>query len=352
MNGTRRHLLASLGSLALVGTGSGCATLGSGVTGGRVALLLPLTGRHSTVGSAMAEAARLASPVDDPTLSLSIYDTGEASDALRQVATAANAGDVVIGPVFGAKVPGVLAELNPGTPLVSFTNDAKAIGPGSFSIGVTPAQSIGAVMRYARRQGVRRMAVLARPGTFGQRAARATEKLASAAGLALAGAHFADPSSGPDAIKSLVRQDRPDAVLLPAGGRDLALFARALAGSGLQVLGTSQWGGRRLDGVAGLNGAWFAAPDPGGFSQFSNLFQAQTSRPAGLLAGLAHDAVKMCRTLAIEGRLTEAGLIRTAGFDGVTGRFRLSRDGRCQRDLAILTVSSSGVSLVDRVEFA
>lgn len=297
----------------------------------------------------MAEAARLAVPEDDPALSLSIYDTAGGSDGARAAATSASGADIVLGPLFGADVPAVRAGLRPAVPLVSFTNDAEALGADAYSIGVTPAQSINAVLRYARGQGVRRVAVLSRSGVFGQRVARAAERIAPRIGLTLTGAHFADPEAGSDAIRTLIAQEQPQAVLLPDGGASLAAFARALSGSGLQILGTAQWGGERVAATSGLSGAWFAAPDPSGFTRFSDLFEARTRAPAGLLAGLAFDAAEMCRTLAGDGRPIRAGLSRTNGFDGVTGRFRLTSDGRCLRDMAILSVASTGVRLIDRI---
>lgn len=336
----------------MAGLASGCASVGTGPGEGRAALLVPLSGRHGATGQAMAAAARLAVPEDDPALALSIYDTGDGSVDLDRAIGAARGADIVLGPLLGADIAAVSAGVGPAMPLVSFSNDAEAAQRGSSTLGVTPEQSIGAVLRYARRQGVRRVSVLARSGVFGQRVARGAEKAAAAAGITLVAAHFADPGDGIAALRTLATQNGPDAVLLPDGGAALTAFARAVSGTGLQVLGTTQWSGQRVGTIAGLNGAWFAAPDPSRFSRFADEFQAKTGGRAGVLAGLAYDAARMCRTLAQEGQIGAAGLTRPGGFDGVTGRFRLGPDGRCSRDMAILTVGASGARIVDQVAFA
>ena len=47
--------------------------------------------------------------------------------------------------------------------------------------------------------------------------------------------------------------------------------------------------------------------------------------------------------------LDRAGLTREGGFDGVLGRFRFREDGRCQRDLAVLTVENGRLVAIGEV---
>lgn len=358
----RRHALARLCSLAVLAPVAaqlaGCATFGQPAGGGtgRAALLVPRRGPHGNIGENMARASRLAVPEDDPVLTLDIRDTG--ADAAGATAAARAAGaEIILGPLFGAQFPAVLAASGGAIPVVGFTNDPALHGRGGFVMGVTSAQSIQAILRYARRQGVRRFAVLAAPGDSGRRAVETAQAAATESGLELTASLFLDyagvTGSAVDGRAELLAAlgggRRPDAVLLPDGGDSLGRFAELLRGADMQLLGTSQWSSRRLAQAAALRGAWFAAPDPSASLSFTEAFQLRHGETPGVLAALAYDAVVMARTLAQADALTRDGLLRSGGFPGVLGDFRLLPDGRCERDLAILTVDGAGVRVIDRV---
>ena len=67
------------------------------------------------------------------------------------------------------------------------------------------------------------------------------------------------------------------------------------------------------------------------------------------MAALGHDATLMAAALNAEGALDRAGLTREDGFDGALGRFRFLDDGRCQRDLAVLTVENGQIVAIGEV---
>ena len=355
MNCDRRQILSFLTSSALLAAAAGCTrspsgqgyVLGGGAGSGDVAVLLPQTGRFGAIGDQMSRAIRLAVRSDDDVLELAVHDTsGDASAAARN----ARGANIILGPLLGRELAVVREAVGPDTPIVSFSNDASAAGPNTLVMGIGPEQTITPILRYAGGQGVRRVALLARPGPLGARAAEITDASTKDLGLSSAGRLFR--SVGDDgrlllgALRDTAGGRLPDAVLIPHGGRTLTDFARALSGSGVQLLGTSQWGGQGLSEEPALSGAWFSAPDPRGAADFSRAFAQSVGAAPGILAALAYDAVEMARTLVEKDRLNLRGLLRPEGFSGVAGRFRFASDGTCRRDLAILVVDGSGTRVV------
>lgn len=281
-----------------------------------------------------------------------VFDTLDTAEGARAAAAAARAGGarMLFGPLRADQTPAVLAVAG-DAPVVSFSNDDRLAGQGAFVMGVTPAQSVAAAFSYARAQGVRRIALAARPGPLAEASSLAARRLAAAGGLTLTATLLRD-SAAPGLVSALSAASGgvlPDAVFLPDGGADLAGFAAGLSGSGVQLLGGVQWGVEDVGAVPGLAGAWFAAPPPPAFAPFLDTFAARFGEGAGVVAALGHDAALAAADLGGEGRLSRAGLTREAGFGGVLGRFRFLEDGRCLRDLAILTVEGGGVVAIGEV---
>lgn len=348
MHPDRRRFLSYLASCSAIGALAGCAGAGSGSAAGRAGLVLPLEGRFGTLGRKMVRAAELANR-EDGVLSLTIHDSSSDAGAAAKAAMDAGA-DMVLGPLLGRQMAAVRRSTGGHVPVISFSNDTGLAGPDSFVMGLAPEQSIVPILSYARGQGVKRVSVLSAPGALGERTARIAEAAASDLGLAPVQVAIRT-APGPEAAREALRLPSgrlPDAVLLPDGGPTLLAHARALSGTGLQVLGTAQWSTGTLAGSPVLTGAWFAAPDPTGFTEFSDAFESGTGDAPGVLAALAYDAVSMARTLAAAGRLDRSGLLRAEGFAGAAGRFRFRADGQCSRDLAIFAMEPGGPRVVQQ----
>ena len=349
----RRLLVASAAPFLAGGIG-GCARYRRWRGGdGEAALLLPMTGKASELGRNMARAASLAVP--DPAGQPPVLDTEDTADGAAAAAERALAGGarMLLGPLRADQTPAVLAVAG-DVPVVSFSNDDRLAAQGAFVMGITPAQSVAAAFSYARAQGVRRVAVVSAPGPLGEATATAARQLAGAGGLELT-AVLTRESGAPDLVSTL-RSDSggtlPDAVFLPDGGSDLIAFAAALSGAGPRMMGGVQWGVLDVAEVPGLEGSWFAAPPPDRFVPFLDTFQARFGEPGGLVTALGHDAALMAAVLGDAGTLGRRGLTRSEGFDGALGGFRFLEDGRCQRDLAVVTVEGGQIVAIGEVSGA
>ena len=299
----------------------------------------------------MARAASLVVPGRGGASATPIYDTEDTVEGATVAARTAIDGGarMLFGPLRGDRTPAVLAEAG-RVPVVTFSNDDRLAARGAFVMGLTPAQSVATAFSYARAQGVQRVALVARPGPLGDASAEAARALAVAGGLTLTSVLLRERAGGvTEALRSDGGGSLPDAVFLPDGGASLVAFADALSGSGVQLMGGVQWGVQDVADVSSLAGAWFASPPPARFLPFLDAFQARFGEAAGIVTALGHDAALTAALLGNGRALGRAGLTREEGFDGVLGKFRFLADGRCQRDLAVLTVQDGAVVAIGEV---
>lgn len=344
---TRRRLLSGAGALAALSALGGCGGLalpgaGGGAGPGRSALLLPLSGARASLGETLRAAATLGG---GPGLGIDILDSGSTPETAVAAARRAEAdgAEMIVGPVFGAQARAVGAAV--GVPVVTLSNDDALAGGGTFVFGVTPAQSARAILSLAAQRNLRSVATVIPPGPFGARSAAAADAVGRALGLSMRA-----PLERPDGagLRAALEQQGglPDAVYLPVADARLTGFADALRGSGVQLLGSTQWSALDLSGRPAFRNAWFAAPDPVRFAAFDAAFAEATGGPAGIIAGLAFDGVELLRILGQAGALSARGLTREAGFTGVLGPYRFRRSGLCDRALGVLRVGAGEFSLI------
>ncbi|MGF1501535.1 MAG: penicillin-binding protein activator [Paracoccaceae bacterium] len=380
-----RGLRAALAGLSLLA--AACAQTGSGSGGGAggatgqgpavppvppvdvtrsvdLALLLPRTVENegvSRLAAAISNAARLAiADVNDPVLVLREYDT--AGQPERAVAAAeqavAEGADLILGPFFGASTRAVAPVAGAaGLRVISFSTDLGAAGGPVYVSGYTPEAEARRILGYAARQGLRRIGVFRAQTAYGDAAAAAAGRAAADFGLAIQASLAYEPSfvgieaaSGPFAEEA--RAFEVDAVLLPAGGRELQatgsfLNFRGIDPQNVQYLGLGQWQSRASFDEPALQGGWFPAPDPVAASRFSARYAERYGERTAPLAALGYDAVAVAAQLVATARVTgstapftDAAITRPQGFRGALGQLRFTPDGGVERETAILEVGN------------
>ena len=335
---TRREVIVGAAAVGLASVGlPAWARGGTGDTRPLAALLLPLTGTGADLARSLHHAASLAQPLaaagGAKPPPLPVFDCGTGSDGGAAAARAAIAtgAPLLIGPVYGPQVAGALAAAG-GVPVLTLSNDAD-VARGSFVLGITAGQAVGAILGYARARGVRRVMVAAGPSRWDMAAAAAAAIVARDLGLVLTA-------------------DAPDAVLVPGDADALTAAARARERDGPQLLGTYQGLALTGAGLDAIDGAWLAAPDPAAFAEFARRFETAFGNPPGALAGLAYDAASIARSLRASGHGDPASvrdaLTGSAGFPGVAGAVRFRADGSATRELAILVADGGSFRAVAR----
>ncbi|MGR3502562.1 ABC transporter substrate-binding protein [Pseudaestuariivita sp.] len=309
---------------------------------GKSALLLPLSGTSSELGQTLRTAATLGG---GPGIGIEILDSGSTPEtAVAAARRAVEAGaEVIAGPVFSGQAEAVGNAVR--VPVVTLSNNASLAGGGTYVFGVTPTQSARAILSMAAQRNLRDIAVAVPPGTFGAQSAAAARQVGAALGLGVR-PDVVQAGSG-DLLAALqAGGGMPDAVYLPVVDASLAPTAEALRGQGVQLLGSTQWSALDLSGRPAFRDAWFAAPDPLRFAAFDDAFADASGQQAGIIAGLAFDAVDLLRVLGQLGQLSARGLTRSEGFTGVVGPYRFARSGLCERGLAVLKVGAADFSLI------
>ena len=174
---------------------------------------MPLSGRWAALGASMQLATRLAHSEQDGNPPAS-HDSGDDPEAAGKAAAEAVRGGaaMILGPVFGPQLPAVAAATNGGIPIVSFSNSGAPPSAQTFLFGITPSQSVSAIVQYARGRGVRRIAVIGDGSEWSERAQGAARRLATEIGVELVQPAAAG-ASGAALLESLSAAGLPDAAL-------------------------------------------------------------------------------------------------------------------------------------------
>lgn len=338
----------------------------------KVAMLLPLTGRHSDIGRALQDAANVA--LFDKYAQLSRHqqgvkvellakDTGDSPELARSAASEAIAqgATLILGPVFAdatEAVAPIAAAKN--VPVLSFSNSRDRASAGVYMLGFSPAEQTFRIVNYALSHGKKRVAVLVPQSPLGDEVLTAARTAASNVGAKLV-AELQYPTQAVGLEKTLAPLTPAngaapafDALLIAEGGPALETIIRALGSRGIsqsnvQLLGTGLWDDAALRRKVNLDGAWFASSPPEMTAQFENRFLTTYGGAPPRLASLAYDAVALSVALAVTGRPygTEA-LTSPTGFVGpANGLFRLKADGSTERGLAIIRIEGSNLTTLD-----
>jgi ABC-type branched-subunit amino acid transport system substrate-binding protein len=337
----------------------------------KVALLVPLSaqGQPGLIGKSLKQAAELALfERDNPSLQLIVKDDKGTPEGAKAAAEEAIKGgtQLILGPLF-AKSATAVAPIarQANVPVIAFSTDRQAAGGGVYLLSFQPAPEVARVVAYAARQGKRRFAALIPEDAFGKIAATAfTEAVSRAGGTVVALETYPPTANGvlepmrkvSAAIRAAEADGTPiDALFLPGGQENVELVARLLPQADIdtekvKLIGTGGMDYPNAGRDARLVGAWYPAPDPRGWSDFSQKYAKSYGQAPPRIACLAHDAVSLA--IALSGgpdgqRYSAAQLTRPGGFTGVDGAFRLLPDGTTDRVLAILEVQKFGAGIVD-----
>lgn len=338
----------------------------------KVGLILPLSGSAQTaaIAKAMREAAELALfERKDAEIQLLVRDDKATDAGAKAAAEEAikDGAELILGPLFSKSVAAVAPVARAaGVPVIGFSNDPTVAGKGVYLLSFSQSGEIARVVAHAAAAGKRRFAALIPDDADGRLIEPAFRTAVAAGGGAVAFVErykieesgVIDPARRfKDVLRENTAEGEPlDALFLPAGQDTLpqlaALIAQAdLDATRVRLLGTSGWNYANVQRLSRLQGAWFAAPDPRGWTEFAERFgKAYKSMPPRL-ASLAHDGVVLAASLARAPkgqRFTDANLTRSSGFLGSDGTFRFRRDGMIDRDLVVLELQKPGPAIVDR----
>jgi ABC-type branched-subunit amino acid transport system substrate-binding protein len=375
-----RRARKSLGQLCL-GLGavvlSACVPAGGpGVTspggGGsvQVALLVPSGSGQSQdelFGSNLENAARLAmNDLSGVNIDLRVYKTaGNPAQAAAVARQAVSEGaQVILGPFYSeeANAAGV-AVASSGVNVMAFSNNAAIAGGNVFVLGQTFDVTARRLASYAVRNGKSKVLIVHDRNVAGEVGKAAIERGVAAAGGSVVGvASYEFSQNGivqaASGIVGSARSTGATALFLTADTAGaLPLLSQLLVDNGIdrnttQFIGLTRWDiPPATISLPGVQGGWFAMPDPGLTAQFRSRYESAYGSQPVPVAALAYDGIAAIGALA--GRVKDGSpigkgdLTQSAGFAGVSGIFRLLPNGTNQRGLAIAQIRSGQVVVID-----
>lgn len=347
----------------------GLTTAGPAVSGQtvQVAMLLPLgsaQGGDVVVARSLENAARLAATdMSDVTIQITVYDTaGQAAQAASVAQQAVSDGaDIIVGPLRSDAAAAVgVAVASSNVNVLSFSNNTEIAGGNVFVLGHTFANTADRVIGYAASQGRTGIVVTHADTLAGQVARDAVRSAAARSGATILGTvpyEFSQTGviNAVPGIVDIVRNSSTDSLMLTSDSAGaLPFFAQLLPENGLnvdeiQLMGLTRWDTPpQTLTFAGLQGGWFALPDPSATADFNARYSATYIDQPHILAALGYDAIRaVADTARTAGRLGAAELTSSAGFDGANGVFRLRSDGTNQRAMAIAQIVDNQVAVID-----
>jgi hypothetical protein len=334
-----------------------------------VALIVPgasASAGDQALSQSLENAARLAiADLQGVQIDLRVYNTG--TDPAQAAAVAVQAVDagakIILGPVYADAANAVGVAVAPrGVNVLSFSNNPSIAGGNVFILGQTFQTTADRLVGYAAQQGRGRILLVHDTTAAGEIARGAVEGAIARSGASLAGreSYAFSQQAVVDAtprIVSTARGSGAQSIFLTADSAGaLPLFGQLLPEQGLgpdaiQWIGLTRWDAQSATlALPGLQGGWFALPDPGLSAQFQSRYAAAYGAAPHPIAGLAYDGIAAVGALAGAGRtdaLTRAALTQTSGFVGVNGVFRLRPDGTTDRGLAVAEIRDNQVVVID-----
>ena len=333
-----------------------------------VALLVPRGSAQAgdaVLAQSLENAARLAiADLQGVQIDLRIYDTaGDPTRAAAAATEAVNAGArIILGPVYAeaANAAGIAAAQK-GVNVLSFSNTTSIAGGNVFILGPTFDNTARRLTAYAKSQGKTNILIAGGNNSAGQAGQAAIRKAASQTGVNIAG------SVGYELSQKGVINAIPQIRSATSGGADALFLTATTAGAlplltqllpeagvkpeDIQYIGLTRWDvPAQTLALPGVQGSWFAMPDPGKARGFRDRYEATYGNAPHSIGGLAYDGIAAIGALVGAGKsdaLTAAALTQGAGFQGTSGIFRLRADGTNDRGLAIATIQEQKVVILD-----
>ena len=343
----------------LTGTGDP-NRIGSGPI--KIALIAPLTGPNgsSALGMSLRNAVELAvGAFDNAEVTVIVKDDQSRPAGARAAAQAAIAegAELIVGPLFSANVRevGAVARMA-GKPVIGFSTDASVAGRGVYLLSFLVEPYVDRIVDYAAARGKRSMAALIPDSDYGRLAEAAFLTAAARNDVRVMAVERLRPGASASAAAQKIAGlgAQIDALFIPEQAEAMAGLAQALASAGIdgkrvQILGTGLWNDARVLKLPALQGAWFAAPDNGGFNGFAASYRDKFGADPARVATLAYDAIALSVALARQqgsGRFSERVLQGTSGFSGTDGIFRFRPDGQNERGLSVQMIGNGTTSVI------
>jgi hypothetical protein len=257
--------------------------------------------------------------------------------------------ELILGPLFAPSVREVAPVARAaGKPVIAFSTDTSTAGRELFLLSFPIENYVDRTINYAASKGKRSFAALVPENDYGRVAEGAFQQAAARNNIRVMTIEHYQPKAMAEAMQKIAAlHDQIDSLFIAEQADAMqpmsqALIAAGIDGKKVQLLGTGLWNDARVLKLPALQGAWFSAPENGGFNAFAARYRAKYQYDPPRIATLAYDAVSLAAALAhTQGsqRYSPNVLTNRAGFNGADGVFRFRPDGTNERGLAVLQIN-------------
>ena len=349
-----------------------------------VGVLLPLTGKASSIGSGMQNAMFMAlEDMPSDKLILKFYDTESSaegasiamSDALSEGA------ELILGPLMGEEVEQIANKaLSADVPVVSYTTSPQVLQKGIYSIGLLNGEQIDKAISYALSKNRTKLALLVPDNNSGLNILKSALMSAVSHDVSLVKVGFYNPNTVDfTSIVNEMVNPAPvdfDAVLIADSGNRLKSMASMFAYNDVLYpdvlfLGTSAWDSTNLTKETMLyKGVYpmisksydvYSPQEKQGVVQgspvvsksYSSYFIEKYQNTFGeypkSIYSFAYDSVLLAIALSSKSQDNiEASITSSGGFIGVNGRFKILPTGPSIHNLDVLEVTENGPKVVEK----
>lgn len=361
-----------LACLAVAACQSGTSPLANGPTRNDgspvpVALLVPGgsgDANDNFIAQSLENAARMAiADLGGVKVDLRVYNTqGSPAEAGAMATRAVDEGAaIILGPFYALEANAAgLAVASRGVDVLSFSNNTDVAGGNVFILGQTFDATARRLASFAVGKGLDRIMIVHDPDPAGQIGRAAIQNAVTEAGgsVTAVGTYEFSQNGIVQAVPNIAASAKSSgakAIFLTADNAGaLPLLSQMLMENGVgpnsaQFIGLARWDIPTATlALPGVQGAWFALPDPGTNQQFRARYASAFGESPPIYAGFAYDGIAAIGAIAKRGGpLNSASLTQSAGFVGVGGIFRLRGDGTTDRGLAIAQIQNSQVVIID-----
>ncbi len=335
----------------------------------KVALLVPRGSAQAGDGvlaQSLENAARMAiGDLNGVEVDLRVYDTAGTPEVAATAAEQAikDGAGIILGPLYAeaANAAGLVAAQK-GVNVLAFSNNTAIAGGNVFILGSTFDNTARRLTRYSAQQGKPNVLVVTGDNAAGTAGREAVNRAAAGSSARVTGTVSYELSqqgviNAIPTIRNAANSGGADAVFMTATTAGaLPLLTQLLPEAGVspenfQYIGLTRWDipPQTLE-LPGVQGAWFALPDPSQSRKFRDRYTATYGAGPHPVGGLAYDGIAAIGALAQQGKsdaLTATALTQGAGFQGTGGIFRLRADGTNERGLAVATIEDKKVVVID-----
>ena len=244
--------------------------------------------------------------------------------------------------------------------VLTFSNNSSISGKNLFLLGTTFDNISNRLAGFSRKSGAKEWLLIYPRTKEGEIAKKTVLEAAAKNNITILGSVSFDLTAesiveAVPEIADLIESTQADSIMLTSNSAGaLPLLGQLLPEKGVdpklvQYIGLGRWDvSKETLKLPGLQGGWFALPNPTLASKFSSRYKTIFNQTPHPLASLAYDGVAIIGSLRLRGKnMSSKNLKQKFGFLGVNGLIRFAEDGSNERALSIATIKKNKVKVID-----